>query len=261
MNQMLKEKLFLVALVLGLLTAVAAAGVMNMRKEGKNTPYRNSEEAPGLLAEETEPLAGASDAALEQEHPDRALAARENPDTVIAEQTYGAVTEKTAAADGGQAVPTEAVEADSGLEAAAALVLDFTDQSRLQWPVRGNVLLGYSMDTTVYFPTLDQYKCNPAMVIQGDVSLPVYAPANARVLEAGSNEEIGNYLELDLGNGYTAVCGQLKEVQAVGGEYLEKGQLLGYLAEPTKYYSVEGANLYFELLHEGKPVDPLDHLE
>ena len=60
------------------------------------------------------------------------------------------------------------------------------------------MLLDYSMDQTIYFPTLDQYKCNPGLVIQSDVSTPVGAPANARILEVGSNEEIGNYVVMDL---------------------------------------------------------------
>ena len=86
------------------------------------------------------------------------------------------------------------------------------------------------MDSTIYFPTLDQYKCNPGIVIQGEVSTPVYAPANARVMATGVNEEIGNFVTLDLGNDYNIVCGQLKELAVDKGEYLEKGQLLGYVA-------------------------------
>ena len=50
-------------------------------------------------------------------------------------------------------------------------------------------------------------------------------------------------------------------VAAVEGEYLEKGQLLGYVAEPTKYYSIEGSNVYFQLKHGEQTVDPLDYLE
>ena len=145
--------------------------------------------------------------------------------------------------------------------AATALVLNFNDASRLAWPVEGNIILDYSMDSTIYFPTLDQYKCNPALVIQSAPSTPVQAPANARILEIGANEEIGNYVTLDLGNDYTVVCGQLKEIDVLAGEYVEKGALLGYVAEPTKYYSIEGNNLYFELLYGGQPVDALDFLE
>ena len=76
-----------------------------------------------------------------------------------------------------------------------------------------------------------------------------------------TNEEIGNFVRLDLGNEYTAVCGQLKEIPVVVNEYLHKGDVIGYIAEPTKYYTVEGNNLYFELLHGETPVDALDYLE
>ena len=37
----------------------------------------------------------------------------------------------------------------------------------------------------------------------------------------------------------------------------ESGHVLGYVAEPTKYYSVEGSNLYFALQKDGQPVDPV----
>ena len=147
------------------------------------------------------------------------------------------------------------------MDAASALVLNFAQTQSMMWPVEGNVLLDYSMDSTIYFPTLEQYKCNSGIVIQGEVSQPVAAPANARVLETGVNEEIGNYLILDLGDEYSLICGQLKEVSSVTGEYLEKGQIMGYVAEPTKYYTVEGPNVFMELRKGEQAMDPLDYLE
>ena len=50
-------------------------------------------------------------------------------------------------------------------------------------------------------------------------------------------------------------------IQVAENEYVTKGTLLGYVSEPTKYYSIEGNNVYFELMHEGQPVDALDYLE
>lgn len=264
---MLKDKLFLVMLVLGLLTIVAAAGVLTLRRSGGEPPYMEMEEGDSLLAKEktqntADEVAGESDTQLvrRETETDDILSGGENPDTVTSEDTYE-VAKKDLSGTAGIPAQEDALAAGSGLDAATAFVLDFADNSRIAWPVRGNVILDYSMDATIYFPTLDEYKCNPAIVIQGEVSEPVSAPANARVLEKGSNEEIGDYLTLDFGNGYTAVCGQLKEVGVSEGEYLEKGQLLGYVAEPTKYYTVEGSNLYFEMRHEGKAVDPLDYIE
>ena len=141
------------------------------------------------------------------------------------------------------------------------LVLNFSDTSKIAWPVMGNILLDYSMDTTIYFPTLAQYQCNPGVVIQAEVSQPVKTPANAKVVATGVNEEIGNYVVLDFGNDYLATCGQLKEIQVIENEYLEAGRILGYVAEPTKYYSVEGSNVYFELQHNGEAIDPVGYFE
>ena len=149
----------------------------------------------------------------------------------------------------------------AGKDAAVPLVLNFSDTSRMTWPVYGNIVLDYSMDSTIFFNTLQQYQTNPGLVIQGEVSSPVYAPANAKVVNVGANEEIGNYVVLDLGNDYIATCGQLKEIQVMENEYLEEGQLMGYVAEPTKYYSVEGSNIFLELQHGDKTVDPLDYLQ
>ena len=36
--------------------------------------------------------------------------------------------------------------------------------------------------------------------------------------------------------------------------------LIGYIGNPSKYYTVEGANLYMKMTHDGTPVDPLDYL-
>ena len=66
---------------------------------------------------------------------------------------------------------------------------------------------------------------------------------------------------LDLGNDYSVTCGQLKDIQVVENEYMEQGQIIGYVSEPTKYYSVEGTNLFLEMKHQDKTVDPLDYLQ
>ncbi|WP_077611651.1 peptidoglycan DD-metalloendopeptidase family protein [Clostridium sp. Marseille-P2415] len=248
-SQLFKDKVFLVLLVLGLLTIVAAAGVITVQRGngGGESPYLEVPDQGDMIAEETVPqetqvaVAGDSNAAQNME-----------------EEMQEADSPKATAQ---QETEAPAVKAGTDKSSAKSLVLNFNDATRMAWPVQGNVILDYSMESTIYFPTLDQYKCNPGLVIQGDVSTPVVAPANAKVQEVGSNEEIGSYVVLNMGNNYTAVCGQLKELQVVENEYVKEGQVLGYVAEPTKYYSVEGANVFFELKHEDKAIDPLDHMQ
>ncbi len=140
-------------------------------------------------------------------------------------------------------------------------VLNFQAEDRLAWPVSGNVVLDYSMDSTIYFPTLKQYKYNPAIVISNEEGTAVTAAADGRVTSVNINEETGTTVTMDLGNGYTAVYGQLKEVPVKEGALVSRNDIIGYISEPTKYYSVEGSNLYFEVQKDGAAVDPLDYLE
>ena len=146
-------------------------------------------------------------------------------------------------------------------EVTGSSALHFNPESDLNWPLEGDIILNYSMDQTVYFATLDQYKYNPALVIAGEVNAPVYAAASGRVTSIVQNEETGTTLTMELGDGYSAVYGQLKEVLYKEGAFVESGNAIGYVAEPTKYYSVEGSNLYFQLLKDGEPVDPMKYME
>lgn len=139
--------------------------------------------------------------------------------------------------------------------------LHFPAEEGLLWPIDGNVIMNYSMDATIYYPTLDQYKYNPAIIIAGEVNDKVYAVAQGKIADISQNEVTGTTVTVDLGDGYQAIYGQLKELNFKVGEYVESGHVLGYVSEPTKYYSLEGSNLYFELQKDGVPVDPISYFE
>lgn len=66
---------------------------------------------------------------------------------------------------------------------------------------------------------------------------------------------------MDIGDGYTAVYGQLKEVPYETGAYIEAGNTIGFVNEPTKYYSLEGSNVYFALEKDGVPIDPVEFFQ
>lgn len=138
---------------------------------------------------------------------------------------------------------------------------DFLPGDKLVWPVSGSVLIPYSMDKTVYFSTLQQYKCNPALVISAAEGDTISAAAAGTVTEVFYDEEIGNAVTMDIGNGYAITYGQLRDTTVEEGDYVKRGNLLGYVAAPTKYYSVEGTNVYFALTLEGKPADPMGEME
>lgn len=139
--------------------------------------------------------------------------------------------------------------------------LNFAAEDTVGWPVQGNVIQHYSMDTTVYFPTLEQYKCSPAIEIQSEAGTVVTAPTNAKVAEVGEDVKIGKYVRMELGNDYQIILGQLTDICVAEGDYVSRGAQIGTVAAPTRYFVVEGDHLYFQMLHGEQTVDPLDYLE
>lgn len=140
-------------------------------------------------------------------------------------------------------------------------VLDFTEQDNLVWPITGDILINYSMDKTIYFPTLDQYKYHPAIVISASQGETITAAADGRVVSVSYDPQLGNTVVMDLGNQYELTYGQLDNVTVSEGSYVATGDIIGSVAPPTKYYSTEGANVYFKLTKDGEPVNPMSRLE
>ena len=138
--------------------------------------------------------------------------------------------------------------------------LSFDEDDELVWPIVGNVLINYSMDKTIYFKTLDQYKYHPAIVIQANEGDMVTAAAAGKVVSVFEDAQIGNAVKMELGNGYEVTYGQLEHILVSEGSYVSMGDMIGQVAAPTKYYSVEGTNVYFMLTKDGEPINPMTRL-
>jgi len=174
-----------------------------------------------------------------------------------APQAQGETSQNDAAQSNTQPVQEEAGE--SGGEQPMAepeRILHFAESDGLMRPVNGEVLIPFSMDSSVYFSTLDQYKYNSAMMIQAQEDTPVVACAEGRVVEIYQNEEIGNAVTMEIGDGYQVTYGQLKDIRVTLNEYVNCGETFASIAAPTKYFCLEGSNLYLRLTANGTPVNP-----
>lgn len=133
----------------------------------------------------------------------------------------------------------------------------FNEEKGLIWPVKGDVLMKFSQNNTIYFKTLAQYKSNPAIEISADEGTKVIASAAGVVTDISKDDVTGTMVTTDIGGNYTVTYGQLKNVKVSKGDEVKEGQLLGTVASPTKYFSEEGSNLYFQVKENGTAVDPL----
>lgn len=218
---------------------------------------RTTEERKGENADE------ATESAEASEEPENTDNTENVMESVEPEAPVQAADNVIPSADTGEgmlveSLPETAAEA-AGNEVQAA-ALQFTADSTLLWPVEGSVILDYSPDSTIYFPTLDQYRVNRGIMIQSEVGTPVIAPADARVANIGFDDEIGTYVTLDLGGGYQVTCGQLKDVCVTPEQIVKAGDVIASLNAPTRYFSVEGSHLFVKVEKDGSTLDPLDYI-
>ena len=180
--------------------------------------------------------------------------------TSASSQPQSSTSAPTEAAVQEESEGTETEEDAQAISTAMQPTLSFSDGDSLVWPVVGNVLVNYSMDKTVYFPTLDQYKYNPAIIIQANEGDMITAAAAGKVTSVFEDPQIGNAVIMDLGNGYEVTYGQLSNILVSEGSYVSMGDMIAQVAAPTKYFSIEGTNVYFKLTKDGEPINPMTRL-
>ena len=138
-------------------------------------------------------------------------------------------------------------------------VLHFDPQAITNWPIKGDVLLPFSMEKTIYFPTLDQYQYNRGMVIRADEGADVSAVTAGKIIDIYDSAETGHTVVQDLGDGYTAIYGQLRDLNYDEGDTIAAGDVIGSVSATSKYFTVEGNNVYFAMEQDGKPINPMDY--
>lgn len=237
-NKLVEDKTLLSIILAGtiVLTMVTAGIVLRNDNDDNDNPYIGMEES-------------SSDSYLANGEEEKSESETENMEQAGANDDYieASVAEESS---------SEELESQT-----TAVVLQFGDAGVLTWPVAGNILREYSMDHTVYYATLEQYKVSPAVLIQGEPGETVVSPAIGQITEVGYDVEIGNYVVLNIGSGYEAIIGQLDEIAVAESQYVTEGTVLGVVANPTIYTVVEGPNVYFRLNKDGVAVDPMDYLK
>lgn len=267
------QKGFLIALCLCMLSISGIFGVYQYQKGSSSEPRTEVPKQSSQVAEQPEPEKEAANSSgtvaqadTEEEEAEQAKIDTEEDIYKIGEAELAQAEDAPAEEMIAEGEPPQEAPADEETEESVETVgetgeLAFSESSRILWPVDGDVILNYSMDKSIYFSTLNQYKYHPAIVISAPVGSEVQCAARGRVSDIKVNEETGTTVFMELGDKYEAVYGQLKEVSVEEGDIVEAGTVIGYVSEPTKYYTLEGSNLYFQLLKKHKPVNPMDYME
>lgn len=279
-----KEQVIMLTSSLFVLTALTMTGVYvkgNNAKEQKEeyrldfSQLEQGQDADGLMVKNQNPMveeAPNNDLDYEPDLEEVGSVNVQNPEIEVTEVAEADDTQMvhpetdTENTSGSEEQPEsaetgEAQESNSqSVASVEKMDLHFSRENTLALPVVGNVLVNFSMEEPVYFATLEQYRLSPAMVIGVTEGTDVAAMWEAQITDITHSNELGNLVTMSFGDGYECIYGQLEDLQVSVGSYVEKGDIIGKVAAPTKYYSVEGANLYLELLKDEVPVDPMSFM-
>lgn len=255
-----------------LLVGVMAAGVVFYQKSGKNgadkmlaeiaTEVPESSKVTGgsAISEEKSAQTNAnitpvpSDIPEEENTPEK-IAKEETEKAKAAAKKKAAKAKKEAAKSVAAKQPKE--KAAKAVSAKVAKKYTFNEEKGLLWPVKGDVLMKYSMSKTIYFKTLAQYKYNPGVIISAKEGTTVKAAAAGRITSIKKDDELGQMVTMEIGDAYSISYGQLKDISVKKGDEVKEGDTIGKIAKPTKYYAEEGSNLFLQVKEGKETVDPL----
>jgi murein DD-endopeptidase MepM/ murein hydrolase activator NlpD len=122
------------------------------------------------------------------------------------------------------------------------------------WPVEGRITgsFGERID-----PFNGEGAFHSGVDISASVGTPVIAPANGIVTTADFMSGYGRAVVVDHGHGLTTRYGHLASFAVVGGQYIHRGDIIGYVGLSGRS---TGPHLHYEIRINDTPVNPYKYL-
>lgn len=131
----------------------------------------------------------------------------------------------------------------------------------LTWPVRGEVLTGYTVDALAYDVTMGDWRTHSGLDIAAPAGTEVRAPASGVVTQVTEDVMLGTTVVIDHGGELTTTCANLAAVPTVEvGDQVTAGDVIGSVGDTAIAESALASHLHFSVAREGQSVDPMELL-
>jgi len=125
-------------------------------------------------------------------------------------------------------------------------------------PIEGKVVktFGFSFSTTY-----DDYRHHGGVDIAAPEGSPVSAVLGGIVEKVTSSDHEGTKVVVNHGGGWKSVYSHLGTVEVEAGQNIPRGTFIGRVGIPGSSEAPLGSHLHFEILKNGKPVDPALYID
>lgn len=143
--------------------------------------------------------------------------------------------------------------ASSGATVKTTMILPVTE---------GNVLKGYASDSLVYSNTLKHWAAHTALDISAPAGTIVLSAADGTISSITEDDLMGLTVTVSHDSGLETVYSSLESVpdEITEGTKVLKGQAIGAVGTSASSESSDGAHLHFEVLQNGKSINPQSYL-
>ena len=123
------------------------------------------------------------------------------------------------------------------------------------WPLKGEIGSSFGARTDPFMG--EGTEKHLGIDISGPYGHEVHSSADGFVIFSGRMSDYGNLVVVDHGHGFTTRYAHLSRFAAHTGQYLNKGDVLGYVGMSGR---TTGPHLHYEVRINDRPTDPIAYL-
>ncbi|MCC8122002.1 MAG: M23 family metallopeptidase [Oscillospiraceae bacterium] len=129
------------------------------------------------------------------------------------------------------------------------------------FPIQGEVVNTFSMDTLSYDETMKDWRTHAGIDIAAAIGTEVRAAAGGEVVEVDTDDFLGTRVVIAHSNGLRTVYANLAASPNVSaGDQVAMGDIIGSVGQTAISESAEAPHLHLEMTRDGVLVNPLDLL-
>ena len=129
-------------------------------------------------------------------------------------------------------------------------------------PLKGEVLMAFSVDQLVYSPTLADWRTHDGVDISAKPGATVLAASAGTVTSVEDHPLMGTTVVIEHQGGYTTTYSNLQGKPTVSpGELVTAGQIIGAVGTTAAAEAAQSPHLHFSVALDGEAVDPNEFLK
>lgn len=142
------------------------------------------------------------------------------------------------------------------------VVSEVVPVTQLTLPVSGDIIKGHSDTELVYSKTMEDWRIHKGVDIRVPIGTTVIAAYPGTVTESGTDPAYGVTVMLDHGNGVMTRYSNLASTDMVKvGAFIDGGTAIGVVGDTAEFEIAEEAHLHFEVIKDGRSVNPEEYFE